>query len=89
MTVKVGVTKRCPYKDEQDDGTATLTFDVSDGDGPELHALARHLDTFADIVLSHEDFTKLLAATFDCVTARTTWRTAGMEVSVDVPDRRG
>lgn len=84
MTVTVGVLKRCPYKDEQDDGTATLTFDVSEGDGPELHELADRLATYRHLVISHEDFTKLLAGLDGCVSARTTWRTAGFEVTVEV-----
>lgn len=85
MRVTVNVQKRCPYKDELDDSTATLTFDVSAGDGPELHDLAANLDSFRDIALSHEAFTALLAGTPGCVAASSTWRTAGMEVTVDVP----
>lgn len=85
MTVTVDVVKRCPYKDEQDDGTATLTFDVGDGDGPELHALADRLATYRHLLISHEDFTRLLAKQDGCVAARTTWQTAGLEVTVDCP----
>lgn len=85
LTVTAAVTKRCPYKDEQDDGTATLTFDVSECDGPELHALADQLAQYRHLVISHEEFTRLLVSLDDCVSARTTWTTAGMTVECSHP----
>lgn len=88
-TVKITapVEKRCPYKDEQDEGSLTLTFRVFK-DAPELHELAENLSTWTDIPISHEDFTDAVVRRWHsegCVSARSTWRTAGLEVSVDVP----
>lgn len=81
LTVTGEVTKQCPYKDERDDGTATLTFEVGDGDGPELHGLSAYLSTFRGVPLSHEAFTRaLLAADYDCVEVVTRWETAGLTV---------
>lgn len=88
-TVKVTspVEKRCPYTDEADVGTVTLTFEV-EKDAPELHEMAATLDTWAEIAISHEDFTAAVLRRWSdegCSAARSTWRTAGMWVTVDVP----
>lgn len=86
VTITAEVEKRCPYKDEQDTGTAVLRFDVLK-DAPELHELADHLATWADIALSHEEFTAMLRDRWwseGCRSVTTTWQTAGMTVEVTV-----
>jgi hypothetical protein len=80
LTVTAQVTKRCPYKNERDDGTATLTFWVGNGDGPELHDLAHTLGSFRDEAISHEDFTRRLLGRPGCREVVTRWTTAGMTV---------
>lgn len=87
VTVTAPVEKRCPHKDEQDTGSVTLTFHVRE-DAPELHRLAADLRTWQDKPCSHEDFTAAVLdmwAAEGCVAVRTTWTTAGMQVTVDVP----
>jgi hypothetical protein len=86
VIVTAPVEKRCPYKDERDVGTVTLTFDVSEGDAPELHDLAAYLKGFEGEALSHEDFTRNVARDLPVIEARSTWTTAGL--SVEVLDRR-
>jgi hypothetical protein len=86
VIVTAPVEKACPYKDEQDTGTLTLTLDVPEGDGPELHDLAAYLKDFTDMALSHEEFTRLVALDLPVIEAKTTWTTAGL--SVEVLDRR-
>ena len=84
ITVTAPVTKVCPYRDEVDVGTVTITFDIMDGDGPELHGFAAYLAAFTDRALSHEMFTRIVAVDHDAATS-STWTTAGMAVTVDVP----
>ncbi|GAC1575025.1 MAG: hypothetical protein NVS3B18_08680 [Candidatus Dormibacteria bacterium] len=87
VTVTAPVTKRCPYRDEQDDGTLTLTFEVAE-QAPELHKLAEELTAWEGEAVSHEEFTALILRWFadaGCVAARSTWTTAGLAVTVDVP----
>lgn len=87
VTVKGDARKKCPYRDEMDEGTAVITFDVPDGeDATELHALSAVLKI--DTPLSHEDFTRSLACHPSVIRVVTTWQTAGLEVTVEVPDRR-
>lgn len=85
VTVTGPVVKVCPYKDETDHGTVALTFDVADGDAPELHDLGKHLLWYADQSLSHEDFTRRLWIATGSASVRSTWTTAGLGVTVDVP----
>lgn len=85
LTVTAPVTKRCPYKDESDDGEVTLTFHVAEGDGPELHDLASLLDTYRHVEISHEAFTREVAAATGAESVCSTWTTAGMTVTARVP----
>lgn len=88
VTLKAPVTKRCPYRDERDDGTVTATFEVESGDIPDLHDLASVLHSYAVVRLSHEAFTADVLDRWSphgCVAVTSTWHTAGMEVTVDVP----
>lgn len=86
VTVTGIVVKRCPYKNESDRGVVTLTFDVPEGDAPELHDLAAYLTGFRDEAISHEDFTRNICLDLPVVEVKTTWDTAGL--SVEVLDRR-
>lgn len=75
--VTAPITHLCPHVDEVDVGTVTLTFD---GPAPELHALARDLDSFHTKAITHEDLTERLAALYPTATVVTTWATAGLTV---------
>jgi hypothetical protein len=87
VTVTANVMKRCPYKQERDYGTATLTFDVPLGeDAPELHALAEYLNGFTEQAISHEAFTSAVRRDWPVMEVKSTWTTAGL--SVEVVDRR-
>jgi hypothetical protein len=90
VTIKGAARKRCPYRDERDEGTVELTFDLPSGDAPELHKLSSDLLSGSeDWEVSHEEYTRSLfnAYTEDgCIRAVTTWHTAGLEVSCAVPD---
>lgn len=86
VTVTGRVVKRCPYKDESDHGTVALTFDVPEGDAPELHGLASYLAGFRDEAISHEDFTRNICLDLPVIEIKTTWNTAGL--NVEVVDRR-
>lgn len=92
VTVTGTVSKMCPYKDEQDVGTISMTFDVyDDGDIPELHELGAYLHSgLTGSRLSHEAYTREVFATYEpmgLVRIQTNWRTAGLGVSVAIPDR--
>lgn len=76
--VTAEVVKRCPFYDEVDTGTATLTWD---GYAPELHTLAARLASYRDVLISHEDFTSVLVQTTGASVV-TAWRTAGLTVEV-------
>jgi len=82
----------CPYVNEKDEGTVTVTW-LTQGRTFELHSLRRHLDQFmvewGGEEISHEEFTLKLKDTFAPVHAgaglqvlsvRTDWTTAGMPV---------
>lgn len=84
VEITAQVSKRCPYKDERDDGTVTLVFDVGDEDAPELHELADLLGTWRDTPISHEEFTRSIGVALGCVEVRSTWQTAGLDVTVEV-----
>lgn len=89
VTVTGPIRKLCPYRDERDEGTATLTFDLPSGDAPELHQLAKQLDAIGDQKASHEDYTRALYATWQhagLTHVETLWHTAGLEIRCAVPD---
>jgi NADPH-dependent 7-cyano-7-deazaguanine reductase QueF len=82
VTITASVTKRCPVKNEVDEGTATITYRTH-GEAIELHDLADYLSSFAGTHMSHEDFTEELAE-YTGAHVSTTWGTAGMEVRCEV-----
>ena len=59
ITVSRLMTKRCPYVDEIDAGTLTIT---ASGRAPELHDLARRSTRSRRPPVSHEEFTRQVAA---------------------------
>lgn len=85
---------RCPYVDETDNGTVTITWST-DGATLELHTLAGWLRTWAAVTTSHETLTGVIRACIagqSCiadVSVSTRWDTAGAEVVVRaVPGQR-
>jgi endo-1,4-beta-mannosidase len=84
VTVTADATKFCPYMSEQDWGTLEMTFDVVDGDAPELHQLAKSLEAWSDQARSHEEFTRWVASSTGAVRVVSKWRTAGMDVTCDL-----
>lgn len=84
VTISGPARKTCPYKDEDDQGTAVITFDLPDGvDAAELHDLAALLKTGEKT--SHEQFTASLFDLPHVTRVVTTWHTAGLEVRCVVP----
>jgi hypothetical protein len=74
------VVKQCPFKDETDAGELVITVP---GNAPELHALAAAVDAAASGRVSHEDFTRRVAALLPPGSeAVTTWRTGPWSVEV-------
>lgn len=78
-TVTTDVTKRCPFKHELDTGRLILEFD---GKAPELHALAVRIAAYADVEISHEDFTEILRIVSGASMVRSEWVTAELQVVV-------
>lgn len=85
---------RCPYADETDHGTVTITW-FTDGATLELHGLAAWLRTWGDVTTSHETLTDRIRSCLADqpriaeVTVQTGWSTAGAEVVVRaVPGQR-
>jgi NADPH-dependent 7-cyano-7-deazaguanine reductase QueF len=75
----------CPFRDEVDKGRITIAWTTA-GQTFELHGLAEFLDSFRDLVISHEDLTALVREVLDHagglsgVAVRTWFDTAGMGV---------
>jgi hypothetical protein len=79
-TLRRQVVKRCPYKDETDRGELVITIP---GDAPELHALGEAVDGLTAEPISHEDFTRRIAALLPAGSeAVTTWVTGPWSVEV-------
>lgn len=86
VTATRAMTHLCPHVDEVDNGTITLTWTTTDVT-LELHSLAAHLDTYADVRVSHEELNQQIAlvvaaAGVGPVWVRSTWDTAGFAVEV-------
>ena len=74
------VVKQCPFKDETDLGELVITIP---GDAPELHELAAAVDEAAKGRVSHEDFTRRVAALLTAGSeVVTTWHTGPWSVEV-------
>jgi hypothetical protein len=78
----------CPFKDEVDEGRATITWLQHLGaDTLELHGLRAYLDSLDEWEVSHEEYTQHLAdfvagKGYAGVTVTTEWTTAGGVVKV-------
>ena len=59
ITVRWQLAKHCPYVDEIDVGTLTITCPR---DAPELHALATDIRKISAEPVSHEEFTRQVEA---------------------------
>lgn len=74
------VVKQCPFKDETDTGELVITVP---GDAPELHALAEAVDRAGAGAVTHEEFTRRVAALLPAGSqVVTTWRTGPWSVEV-------
>lgn len=85
--VTMPLTHLCPFRDEVDNGTATLRWLV-DERTLELHSVRRWLDSFARVVASHESVTGTLHDTLSQlnlpgVSVTTRWETAGGAVVIE------
>lgn len=86
VTVSGAVRHLCPYRDEVDDGTAEITLSVTGGeDAPELHSIADTLADYAAVRISHEELTRAFYRLFHADKVVTRWKTAGLDVVVEVP----
>lgn len=84
VTVSGPVTHLCPYKDEADAGSVDLTFDVAEGDAPELHELAASLQWAHNLEISHEQFTRDTLSLSGASRIVTRWTTAGLDVTCEL-----
>ena len=88
VTVTASMTHLCPFVDEVDHGTITITWqpDTEGGHTIELHSLRAYLDGFAEDRIAHEDLTRRVADDLDTLPGLTVtavesgWLTAGMGV---------
>lgn len=87
LTTTADIQHMCPFVNEVDNGTITITWNA-DGWTLELHSLRAYLNTFHDREISHEELTEEVRAELSTthgisiVDVTTTWRTAGMDVTV-------
>jgi hypothetical protein len=79
-TVTRPIIKQCPFRNETDAGTLTITFP---GEAPELHNLAARIDEICAEPVTHEEFTLAIADLLpDGTHIRTTWNTGPWSVEV-------
>lgn len=75
----------CPFKDETDDGTITVSWRTLNGT-LELHSLRAYFRSFADAATSHESLTDTIYRELQRIPSvrvlgvSTSWETAGMAV---------
>lgn len=86
VSASAWMTHRCPHREEVDEGHVIITWRVTDRT-LELHDLAKYLTEWADEPVSHERLTDQIlrdveAAGVQPVAVVSTWRTAGMDVTV-------
>jgi len=86
MSVTSPIRHLCPFKDEVDDGTITVTWRTLNGTF-ELHSLRAFFATFAESEISHESLTDTIyrelsrVPSIRIVDVETHWTTAGMGVA--------
>lgn len=93
VTATFPVTHRCPFRDELDEGTVTVSWTTTHHLTIELHSLAAYLTEFRDLAISHEDLTARLLDDLQSagqgrspfsvteVEVSTAWTTAGAAVT--------
>lgn len=85
LTATADIQHLCPFVNEVDNGTVTITW-KAEGWTIELHSLRAYLNTFHDREISHEELTEEVRAELNShhgisiETVNTTWRTAGMGI---------
>jgi len=86
MQATAPVQHMCPFIQEVDNGTVTVTWEAA-GWTFELHSLRAYLETFAGREIAHEELTAEIQAELsgahgiNAVTVDSSWHTAGMEIS--------
>lgn len=89
VRVTMPAVHQCPFKHETDQGTATVEW-FARVQTVELHSLRAHLDSLAELVVSHEKYTgdlfnDILDLGLGGVAVTTEWDTAGGRVTVTRP----
>lgn len=85
MRITAPLTHVCPYRDEVDEGTVTITWET-EGRTFELHALREWLGRWKDSKISHEHLTSALKYDLNVpdgltvVLVSTKWNTAALDV---------
>ena len=94
VTATFPLTHRCPFRDELDEGTVTVSWTTVHHLTIELHSLAHYLAEFRDVAISHENITVRILDELQTSASNgspfsvadlevsTAWRTAGAEVVV-------
>lgn len=79
ITIRLPVSKPCPYVPEQDDGELAVTWP---GDAPELHQFAAQLARLTAEPITHEAFTRAVLALPGCAGALVVswWRTGPFDI---------
>jgi hypothetical protein len=84
ITLRTPVLKRCPFKDEADAGELVI---VLPGDAPELHKLGDEIAALCREPVTHEDFTRAVAALLPGGAQVTTrWQTGRWSAEVSEGD---
>lgn len=88
VSVTMPAVHMCPFKNEVDEGSVTLSWLTRNGRTIELHSLRALLDSADEWEVSHEAYTAslrhLLVGDFPEITVVSTWHTAGGDVVVRV-----
>lgn len=81
VTLRRQVVKTCPFKNETDVGELVITIDADEA--PELHELGARIDALTTEPITHEDFTREVAALVpEGSEVVTTWSTGPWAVEV-------
>lgn len=88
VAVTMDAVHQCPFRDETDVGTITVTWNAG-ADTVELHSLRAWLDTLDEWAVSHEAYTEHVRDTLatlgvHVVSVVSEWATAGAIVEVSV-----
>lgn len=76
------VSKHCPYVDEVDLGTLTLTF--YDQEAPEMYGMAEAIDKLGEDPITHEAWTAAVSTVIPTADIVSEWRTDVWTVRVEV-----